>query len=169
MPVEVREMAAAAVAEADPTDMSEPLLQMRGVALSHSDWLRQNERRLRTRAAWEAFFEDYDVLICPCAMVPAFPHDHEPDMHARSLPVNGEQRPYTDMLKWAGLTLNAYLPTTAVPAGLSSDGLPIGAQVVSRYLGDRTTLAVAKLLEAHHRAFTPPPTADPVVNQNKVS
>ncbi|MEP1470942.1 MAG: amidase [Halieaceae bacterium] len=159
MPEAVQEMAAAAVAEADPTDMSEPMLQMRGIALSHGGWLRENERRLRIQAAWNTFFQDYDALICPCAMVPAFPHDHEPDMHARTLQVNGEQRAYTDILKWAGLTLNTYLPATAVPAGLSSDGLPIGAQVASRYLGDRTTLAVARLLEEHHRAFTPPALA----------
>jgi len=44
-----------------------------------------------------------------------------------------------------------------VPAGLTLDGLPVGVQVVSRYLGDRTTLAVARLLERRHRAFTAPP------------
>ncbi len=159
MPAEVIAMAKAAVAEADPEDMSEPMLQMRGISLSHADWLRENERRLRTRAAWDTYFDNFDVMICPCAMVPAFPHDLEPDMHARTLQVNGEQRAYTDMLRWAGLTINAYLPATAVPAGLSRDGLPIGVQVVSRYLGDRSTLAVASLLEEHHRAFTPPPIA----------
>ena len=157
MPEEVRQGAADMVAAADPSDMSEPLLQMRGIALSHGDWLRENERRLRTRNAWQQFFEDFDVVLCPCAHVPAFPHDHEPDMHARRIPVNGEPRPYTDLLRWSGVTLNAYLPATTVPVGLSRDGLPIGMQVASRYLGDRTALAAARLLEKHHRAFTPPP------------
>lgn len=157
MPEQVRVMAREMVAAADPQDMSEPLLQMRGIAMDHQLWLSQNERRLRTRAVWERFFTDYDVLLCPCVHVPAFPHDHEPDMHARRLPVNGEPQPYTRLLRWAGLTLNAHLPATAVPVGLSPDGLPIGMQVVSRYLGDRTTLAAARLLEANHRAFTPPP------------
>ena len=157
MPDEVRKAAAETVAAADPADMSEPLLQMRGIALGHSDWLRQNERRLRTRSAWNRFFENYDVVLCPCAHVCAFAHDHTPDMHARRIPVNGELQPYTNLMRWSGVTLNAHLPATVTPVGLSQDGLPIGVQIASRYLGDRTTLAVARLLESHHRAFTPPP------------
>lgn len=157
MPAAVREQAEAAVAAAAPDDMSEPLLQLRGIALSHRDWLRENERRQRTRRAWAAFFEDFDVLLCPCAHVPAFPHDHSEPMQARTLDVDGEQRPYTEILRWAGLTLNAYLPATAVPLGTTEDGLPVGCQVAGPYLGDRTTLAVAALLEQHHRAFVPPP------------
>ena len=157
MPEQIRTAAKEMVAAADPQDMSEPLLQMRGIAMDHQGWLSQNERRLRTRAVWERFFEDFDVLLCPCVHVPAFPHDQSPDMHARTLLVNGEAQPYTRLLRWAGLTLNAYLPVTAVPAGLSPEGLPVGMQVVSRYLGDRTTLAAARLLEQHHRSFTPPP------------
>lgn len=157
MPAKVREAAAEAVAAADPEDMREPLLQMRGLSLSHSEWLRQQEIREHTRMAWACFFEDWDVLICPCAPVPAFPHDHRPNLQQRHLQVNGESRPYSNLLRWAGLTLNAGLPVTAVPAGLTLDGLPVGVQVASRYLGDRTSLAVARLLEGHHRAFTAPP------------
>ncbi|MEQ9465728.1 MAG: amidase [Haliea sp.] len=157
LPDSVRALAAEAVAAADPADYSEAMLQMRGVALSHSAWLEQNEIRLHTREAWSRFFGEFDVLLCPCVHVPAFPHDHTPDMLQRSLVVDGETRPYTDLLRWAGLTINAYLPATVVPAGLTLDGLPVGVQVVSRYLGDRTTLAVARLLERHHRAFTAPP------------
>lgn len=157
MPDGVRKVAHNLVAGADPADMSEPLLQMRGIALDHRGWIIENEKRQKTRVAWERFFRDYDVLLCPCAHVPAFPHDQEPDMQARKITVNNEDRPYTDVLKWAGLTLNAYLPATAVPLGTTAAGLPIGVQIASRYLGDRTTLAVARLLETRHRAFVPPP------------
>lgn len=157
MPPEVRAAARAAVEAAARDDMSEPLLQQRGVALDHRGWLAQHERRQRTRIAWERFFRDYDVLLCPCTHVPAFPHDHRAHMHERHHQVNGEERPYTDILKWAGLTLNAYLPATAVPLGTTSDGLPVGMQIAGAYLGDRTTLAVARLLESHHHAFVPPP------------
>ena len=68
-----------------------------------------------------------------------------------------KKRPYLDVLGWAGVTLNTYLPATAVPVGTSRDGLPIGMQVVAPYLEDRTALAVAAMLEQHHRGFTPPP------------
>jgi amidase len=157
MPTALRQAARDMVAAADPGDMSEPLLQMRGIVLSHRDWLRQHERRQRARQAWAAFFEDFDVLLCPCAHVPAFPHDHSEPMQSRTLTVNGAQRPYTDILRWAGLTLNSYLPATAVPLGTTDDGLPLGMQIAGPWLGDRSTLAVAALLEAHHRAFVPPP------------
>lgn len=157
MPDSVHQSAAEAVASADPADMSEPLLQMRGISISHKGWLKQNERRLRAREAWNVFFENFDVLLCPCAHVPAFPHDHTVPMDSRHLEVNGQNRPYMELLRWAGLTLNAYLPATAAPIGVTKSGLPIGVQIVAPFLGDRTSLAVAKILEEHHRSFTPPP------------
>lgn len=157
LPQSVHDMAAEAVAAADPADMTEPLLQMRGISLSHKAWLKQNERRLRTQKRWEEFFEEYDVLLCPCAHVPAFPHDHTGSMDSRRLLVNGQERPYMELLRWAGLTLNTYLPATAAPIGETRSGLPIGVQIVARSMGDKTSLAVAKILEQHHRSFTPPP------------
>lgn len=157
MPDAVFEMMKEIAAAADPADVSLPTLQARGIASSHREWLHQVEKRQHIRAAWATFFSDYDVLLCPCANVPAFPHDHTPDMAARTLKVNGEERPYFDVLGWAGLTLNALLPVTAAPVGLSRDGLPIGVQVVADYLEDKTALAVAAMLEQHHRAFCPPP------------
>jgi amidase len=157
MPEAVYEMMKEIAETADPSDVSLLTMQARGIAGSHRDWLRQIEKREHIRAAWAAFFTDYDVLLCPCAHVPAFEHDHDPDMSARTLQVNGEERPYFDVLSWAGLTLNALLPVTAAPVGLSRDGLPIGVQVVADYLEDKTALAVAAMLEQHHRAFCPPP------------
>ena len=123
MPDEVYEMMKEVAASADPADVSMPTLQARGIAGSHREWLRQIEKRQHIRAAWAMFFSDYDVLLCPCTNVPAFPHDHTPDMGARILQVNGEERPYFDVLGWAGLTLNALLPVTAAPVGLSRDGI----------------------------------------------
>lgn len=157
MPDTVHDMAAKAVAAADPADMSEPLLQMRGISLSHKAWLKQNERRLHIQKIWGEFFEEYDVLLCPCAHVAAFPHDHVGSMESRRLQVNGQDRPYMELMRWAGLTLNAYLPATAAPIGQTRSGLPIGVQIVTRNMGDKTSLAVAKILEQHHRSFIPPP------------
>ncbi|MFK7831401.1 MAG: amidase [Congregibacter sp.] len=157
MPESVREAARNMVAAAAPDDMREPLPQMRGIAIDHRDWLTQNEVRQRSREAWGDFFRDFDVLLCPCAPVPAFPHDHNPNMQKRTLSVNGDVRPYSEIMKWAGLTLNAYLPATAVPLGTTNDGLPVGMQIASRFMGDKTCLAVAKLIETHHHAFVPPP------------
>ena len=41
----------------------------------HRDWLRWNERRHELMAGWEAWFETFDLLLCPAASSPAFPHD----------------------------------------------------------------------------------------------
>ncbi len=157
MPQAVFDAAVAAVAAAEPDDTSYRLLQQRGIALSHRQWQREHERRLQSRASWHAFFENFDVLLCPCAPVAAFPHDHDPDFNARRILVNGEPQPYSHLTGWAGLSLNSYLPASSAPVGLTLDGLPVGVQIVGPYLGDRTTLAVARMLQEHHRAFIPPP------------
>lgn len=48
------------------------------------------------------------------------------------------------------------LPVTQVPLGLSSEGLPLGIQVVAAPYNDRLTIAVAKRLEKQFGGYVPP-------------
>ena len=48
------------------------------------------------------------------------------------------------------------LPSTAVPMGLSKEGVPIGVQVVGNYNNDHLTLAVAQELEDNFGGWVPP-------------
>ena len=105
-------------------------------------------------------FDDYDVLLCPVASVPAFPHDESPDMNARTLTVNGKTVSYFQQLFWAGLTCVSYLPATMYPAGRTDDGLPVGVQIVGPEMGDRKTIAVARMLEQIMGGFEAPPGYD---------
>lgn len=115
-------------------------------ALRHRGWLSANERRLQMRRKWRQFFREWDVVLMPVSPVVAIPHDHSEPMTARSIDVDGEARPYTEQMKWMGLTGVSYLPATVVPVGLTSAGLPVGIQIVGPYLEDRTTLEVARHL-----------------------
>ncbi len=157
MPEEVFTMMQGIAAETDRDSTDYAALQARGIAISHWEHARVIEQRQHIRRAWARFFEDYDVLLCPSVCTTAFAHDHHPDMLSRTLTINGEVRPYVEVLGWAGLTLNALLPVTNTPVATSSDGLPIGLQVVADYLEDKTALAVAGMLTTHHRGFVPPP------------
>ena len=63
------------------------------------------------------------------------------------------------MSTWSRLANLAMLPSTVIPLGPGADsGLPLGAQLLGPYLGDRTTLRVAELLERDGLiGFAPPP------------
>jgi amidase len=146
-----------AVAKLAPDNKSTFAHMLRGMVLSHRDWLQLNERRHRLRLAWDAFFEDYDLMLCPVTASAAFPHDHNPNRGQRTLVVNNKQMPQGDQLFWAGYSCATYLPATAAPIGQTADGLPVGVQIVGPQYGDYTTIAFAKLLEQEYRRFVPPP------------
>ncbi len=129
----------------------------RGATQSHADWLRTHEQRLRMAAAWAELFREHDVLLAPVTHAPPFPHDHSNPQYHRSLTVNGQRRPYMDLVVWAGLAGVVYLPVTVVPLGLNRDGLPIGVQIIGPHLEDRTTLAFARELERLLGGFRAPP------------
>ncbi len=109
----------------------------------------------RLIVAWDAFFSEYDVLLCPVAPVTAFPHDH--DLRTRRIVVNGRDRPYVDLPIWSSLATLAGLPSTAVPVGTSDEGLPVGIQILGPPLADRTTLDFARRLAEHVGGYEPPP------------
>jgi len=87
----------------------------------------------------------------------AIAHDHNPDVDARMITVNGAQVPYADQFAWVQAVGAAYLPAVAAPAGIAADGLPAGVQIVGPYLRDRAVIAFARVLAGLIGGFTPPP------------
>jgi amidase len=151
------EAAAAKARGFDADDKSYVAMVARAFGLSHGAWLRANERRHQMRYLWDAFFEDWDVLLCPCAASAAWPHDQVGERHERLIPVNGKHVSTIDQRFWAGYSGNFYLPSTVAPLGLSPEGLPLGVQIITREYGDYTSLRFAELLEREWRGFVVPP------------
>lgn len=156
-PEPVLDHLAAVAAQAAPGDKSLPTLFARGATQSFRNALRLDEARQQLRARWAAFFDDYDVLLCPTVSTTAFPHDHSQPMQARRLTVNNEQRDYFEHVVWAGLATVGYLPATVAPVGQAKDGLPVGIQIIGPYLEDKTTIAFATALADVAGGFVPPP------------
>ena len=148
--------AEAAAAALDPTDDSFTAVQVRASVLPHREWIRSNTQREKLRLAWGAFFEDWDILLCPQMATPAFPHDHSP-MIGRRLKVDNEEQPYFQQLFWAGMIVNSYLPSTVFPTGPSREGLPIGVQAVSAPYRDYRTIEFARQIGEEIGGFVPPP------------
>ncbi len=150
-----REIDAAAPAD----DFSQAVLTARSSIQDHATWLRHHNRRELLRQAWRAFFDDWDILVCPQTSTPAFSHDHAP-MGERTLQVNNEVQPYFQQLFWAGLATVAYLPSTVFPTGLSRAGLPIGLQAVGAEYDDYITIDFARLLARELGGCQVPPGFD---------
>ncbi|MBL8330778.1 MAG: amidase [Rubrivivax sp.] len=144
-----------------PGDAGYRARHYRGISSTHRDWYAMDQRRARLRQQWAAFFERVDLLVCPVATTPAFAHQQTGERWERMIPVNGHTQPSTDALFWAGYPGVVGLPATALPLGLSDEGLPVGAQVVAPWLADPLCLRFAIWLEQGFRGFVPPPEAPP--------
>jgi amidase len=157
VPPDIYDRFRSAAADLAPEDISAAAENLRGWAASHRDWLIDDARRGGLKAQWAAFFGAFDAMICPVMPTPAFPHDHSGRTEERRIAIDGVDHPYIDQLIWAGVATAPGLPATAIPLGLSPEGLPIGAQIVGPYLEDRTPLALAASIEREFGGFTPPP------------
>jgi amidase len=129
----------------------------RGITLSHWEWAAFHGEREHERLAWAAFFEDFDLLLCPTAASAATPHDQEGERPDRTITVNGAEQPATDQLFWAGYSCGVYLPGTVAPAGLTRSGLPCGLQIVAPHLRDYDSIAFAGLMERELGGYQAPP------------
>jgi amidase len=89
--------------------------------------------------------------------VVAIPHDAEPNVHARTIDVDGAARAYMDFLVWAAPATVADLPAAVAPVTRTARGLPAGVQIIAPKGEDRTAIAVAGMLEALGCRFQAPP------------
>jgi amidase len=149
-----------AAAKLAPDDNSLAAERLRGITLSHRDWLMADSGRTRLRAQWRELFKSFDAVICPVMPTPAFSHDHSPDQNNRRIDIDGKVHFYSDQIAWPGIATLPGLPATAVPISLSPEGLPIGVQIVGPWLEDRTPLKLALLIEREFGGFVPPPMFD---------
>jgi Asp-tRNA(Asn)/Glu-tRNA(Gln) amidotransferase A subunit family amidase len=88
------------------------------------------------------------ILLSPVSSTPAFCHGE-----GNYAPGTG----YRDTMRfsqWLNLT---GFPAASVPLGVSSDGLPIGVQIIGRPFEDELVLSVAEALEAARGPWQPPP------------
>jgi amidase len=140
-------------------DQSFAAWHWRGFTLGHRDWVHHDEVRAKLRRQWAAFFEQWDLLICPIATTPAFGHNQQGFRWERKVRVNGRDQESTQSLFWAGYPGLCGLPATAVPIASSSEGLPIGAQIVGPVFADPVCLRFARWLETAYRGFVAPAMA----------
>jgi amidase len=145
LPPPEAERIAAQVARLKPDDRSADAELLRSFGLPHAAWLGLHDSRTRMRRAWGAFFREWDVLLCPAFAVPAQRHMQEGPKFAE---IDGTPEPWSELLFWPGIIGAMLLPATAAPIGATATGLPIGCQIVGPMHGDRTTIAVAGMLEA---------------------
>ncbi|AVH23761.1 amidase [Nocardia cyriacigeorgica] len=155
-PVDAYEALRDRVAALDAEDRSLAATRLRATVCSHRDWMAVDIARERHRHGWRQLFDEFDAVVCPITPTPAFPHDHDPDLLGRRLDIDGVAYPYLDQLVWAGVATMPGLPATAVPAGRSPEGLPVGVQVIGPMFEDRTPLRLAELLEQRLGGFVAP-------------
>ena len=139
----------------EPDDFSAEAILARGTVLSHRNWIRQNYAREQTKISWENFFNKWDILICPQLATTAIEHDHR-KISDRTIMVDNQEQRYFQQIFWPGLAVNAHLPSTVFPTGLSRDGMPIGLQAIGGAYEDKTTIKFAELYEQEFKAFVMP-------------
>lgn len=128
-----------------------------GATATQVDCAAQLGRQLGNRAIWRRYFRDNDAFLLPGSFVPAFPHEHEPDVMKRTLATSAGSRPYVELSKLAAVASLSGCPATAIPAGRTAEGLPVGLQVMGPFLEDATPLDLAVKLADVLGGFVPPP------------
>ena len=117
------------------------------------EYMKALQRRDASIAAWDGFFDRWDVLLCAPSMTSAFPHC-EP---GSPLVVNGATVDYWMVsAHTAGFNYSGH-PAVVLPCGHDRSGLPIGVQLVGKRWSDSRLLGIARVVSEHSGAFQPPP------------
>jgi aspartyl-tRNA(Asn)/glutamyl-tRNA(Gln) amidotransferase subunit A len=128
----------------------------RGARWSAADWANAVAQRTTVYRRVSALFRRFDFLLSPALGRPALAVDHDPyepiTIAGESAgSIRGAWYPYLWPFNLSGH------PAISLPCGWSSDGLPIGLQIVGPWHADRRVLALAAHLERERPCARPMP------------
>jgi aspartyl-tRNA(Asn)/glutamyl-tRNA(Gln) amidotransferase subunit A len=128
----------------------------RGSRWSAIDWVTALGQRTVIYRRVQALFRRFDVLLSPTLSrpAPAVDHDAFQPIEIGGEPagsIRGGWYPYCWPFNLSGH------PAASLPCGWSSDGLPIGLQIVGPWYADRRLLALAGQLERERPCARPLP------------
>ena len=126
---------------------------------THREWLNADAVRNRLRHEAAETLGRFDAILAPITTVTAFPHDQRPFAKRSLTTSDGQTVNYGGMLNWIAFATALHLPATAIPAGLSASGLPVGAQLIGPLNGDARLLSLAQAIEENVRGLVPPEMA----------
>ncbi len=115
----------------------------KGMQLTAEDIGRAQRTQAKIFNSMIRFFDEFDLLICPCAIVPPF------DSELRFVESLGEHT-FDTYYEWIAITFALTLtgcPVLAVPAGFTHDGLPVGLQIVGPPRDEGPLLSAGHILE----------------------
>jgi amidase len=121
-----------------------------------SEFIGHEARRMAARAAWDRYFEDIDVFLCPVNFTPAFLLDTRP-FEQRTITTPEGERPYDNQAFWVSHASLPGLPAVAAPIGNTPAGLPVGAQILGPLYEDDTAITFAESLADVIGGYDPPP------------
>tara|TARA_Y100001934_G_C12385845_1_gene795666 strand:+ start:1576 stop:3018 length:1443 start_codon:yes stop_codon:yes gene_type:complete len=115
----------------------------KGLTLTAQEIYEAEIKRGEIYSKFVEFFEDYDLLICPAAIVPPF------DVNLRYVDESAGVK-FDNYIDWIAITYVLSLsscPIAATPAGITADGLPVGVQLVAPPRREDIALSSAGWLE----------------------
>ena len=115
----------------------------KGLALTGAEMAAAEAARMRILASTVAFFDRFDLLLCPASIVAPF------DVEVRYVE-EVEGRRFDNYVHWLAITFAVTLtgcPAVSVPAGLTADALPVGLQIVGPHRREAAVLAAAHRLD----------------------
>jgi aspartyl-tRNA(Asn)/glutamyl-tRNA(Gln) amidotransferase subunit A len=114
----------------------------RGRNILATDYLRARLANIDYRNQVQAFFDEYDLLLTPTLAVPPF--------EVGSFGPREIAGKRVAPIDWMAFTFPFNItgqPAASVPCGFTSDGLPVGLQIVGRRFDDGTVLRAAAAFE----------------------
>jgi len=114
-----------------------------GLALSGDEVRQSQDVQGEVFANASAFMQDYDLLICPATILPAYPVEERYPGFSAGLE-------YSEYYRWLAICCaitTTTLPVITLPCGKTGSGLPIGLQLVGKPHGELELFAFASYIE----------------------